>query len=67
MDQLHLESIADERLRERAALHLAAQARASMRRADWAGAPASRVRGLLSRLVPRRTVSAPNRKQRLAE
>ena len=67
MDQLHVESIARERERERAALHLAATARAAGRRADWAGAPATRARALLSRLVPRRAVSTPNRKQRLAE
>lgn len=67
MDQLHLASIADERLRERAALNLAARARASRRTADRAGAPDSRIRALLSRLVPRRAVSTPNRKRRLAE
>ncbi len=67
MDQLHIEAIADERVRERAVLHLAARARASQQKADLGGAPASRVRGVVSRLIPRRTVAAPNGKQRLAE
>jgi hypothetical protein len=67
MDQLHLESIARERVRELAALHRAARARAARQGSDWSGAPVPRVRALLSWVVPRRTVVAANRKQRLPE
>jgi len=66
MDQLHLESIAHERERERAVLHLAGRARAAQRPARGATVGA-RIRVLLSRFGPRRLVSAPGREQGLAE